>query len=127
MLLQGQRQEDLEDRRDDGRDLQLMLGDQGEERLRVKPAQQHGDARLRVVHPGERDEDPVGVRERQRSERAVDARHVGRFVGGVARVVEAPVGEHHALRATGGPAGVQQRRQLVVPPGHDRAGRRGLQ
>ena len=60
------------------------------------------------------------MRERQRRQRAVDARHVGGLVGGAAGEVEVGVRQHHALGPPGGAARVQQRRQVVIIAGDDR-------
>ena len=65
----------------DSADLQPMLADHRQVHSRIEPAQEHVDALLLVVHPADRHQQAIGMRQRQRGEVAVDPRHVRGAVG----------------------------------------------
>lgn len=67
------------------------------------------------------------MRQRQRGQSPVETGHVGGLAGRVAGEVQIGVGKHHPLRAAGGSAGVEQRRQVVVGAVEDRGRVRRLQ
>ncbi len=124
MALERLRQQQVDHRRHDRAGLKAVLVDQIEERGGVEPAQQDRDRTLRRVHRGDRHEHPVGVRQRQRHQRSIQAAGVGHLLDRLARVVQVGVREHHALGPAGRSPRVQQGGEIVIVTGDDRGGLR---
>ena len=95
---------------------------------RVEPAHQDRLAGLGLVHTDAGDQQAIGVRQRQRQQRAGQAGPGRRLVRGPPAPPQVGVGQRDALGPAGGAAGVQQRREVAAGPVHDRPrlGRRHL-
>ncbi len=94
----------------------------------VEPPLQRDEARLGQVHPGHGVEQAVDVRQRQRQQQVDRARGREDLRARAARSATGPSWrEHHALRAAGRPAGVEQRREVVAGPRHERTVRTRLE
>ena len=128
MVLERLGEEQLQHRRDDGGDLHTVLLGEREPRRRLEPPHQDGRGRLARMHADREQQQPVRVGQRERGQRPHDARHVAVVVAGLARAPQVLVREHHALRAAGRAAGVDERRQIVVgaSDGRPRIGSREL-
>ena len=107
-------QQHLDHRRHQRADLHAVLLDQLHEPGRVEPAHQHAAGGLPGVQPGHRDEQAIGVGQRQRQQPAHAIRGVGRGRGGRSGCVQRRVAERHPLGSAGGAAGVQQRGQIGI-------------
>jgi hypothetical protein len=104
-----------------------MLGNEPKPRLRLEPPHQNASRLLGMVERDVEDEQSVGMRERQRRERTLDARNMTRCVALTARLPEIRVREHDALRASGRAPGVDECGEVVVGAWDDRRSVVGLE
>ena len=120
VVLERLREQHVEHRRHDRCDLDAMLGNEPKPRLRLEPPHQNALRTPRMVERDVEDEQSVGMRQRQRRERALDARDVTRFVALTAGLPEIRVREHDALCASGRAPGVDECSEVVVGAWDDR-------
>ena len=120
MILERLGQQHLDHRRHERAGLDPVLLDQGDPAGRVEPPHQVGGARLPCVQAGDRDQQPVGVRQRERQQDRVAARAVVALRPGRAGGIERGVGQGDALGAPGGAAGVEQGCQVIRAAVDDR-------
>src|SRR6266511_2563935 len=112
VVLQGDLEQVLEHRGNHRHARHAMLLDGPQERERFEPPVQDPPALHEQPHGGH--QDPVGVGERQGGHGHLVLTHLAGLRGGSGVERDVAVREHHALRRARGPAGEQQRGEVVL-------------